>query len=315
MRVAILDDIHDAWRGTEGVKRLRERAEVVIFTKAFGSPAALRGFDALIANRERTKLTRELLSQLEDVRVIAQTGNHAAHLDFKAAADLGIVIAHASGGYSIGAAELTIALAQAVMRRIPECDAALKRGEWRTPLTPVLSGKTLGLVGLGRLGKHVARLGRAYGMRVLAWSRTLTDAAAAEVGAERRDLDDLLATSDVVSIHVSLAQSSRDLIDGRRLALMKPSAYLINTARGPIVNESALVEALEKRRIAGAGLDVFDEEPLPKGHPLTKLDNVVLTPHIGWTTDHGYEGFATSAADALLAYLDGREFPIFKAPH
>ncbi len=223
MRVAILDDIQDAWRGTEGVKRLRERAEVMIFTKPFGSPSALRGFDALIANRERTKLTRELLSQLPDLRVIAQTGNHAAHLDFKAAADLRIVIAHASGGYSIGAAELTIGLAQAVMRRIPECDAALKRGEWPTPLTPVLSGKTLGLVGLGRLGKHVAGLGRAYGMRVLAWSRTLTDAAAAEVGAERRDLDELLAASDVVSIHVSLAQSSRDLIDARRLALMKPT--------------------------------------------------------------------------------------------
>ena len=315
MRVAILDDIHDAWRSTAGVKRLRERAEVVIFTKPFGSPATLRGFDALIANRERTKLTRELLSQLPDVRVIAQTGNHAAHLDFAAAAELKIVIAQASGGYSIGAAELSIGLAQAVMRRIPECDAALKRGEWPTPLTPVLHGKTLGLVGLGRVGRHVAGLGVAFGMRVLAWSRHLTDEAAAEAGAERRELDDLLAASDVVSIHVSLAQSSRDLIDARRLALMKPTAYLINTARGPIVNESALVEALKTRQIAGAGLDVFDEEPLPKGHPLTKLDNVVLAPHIGWTTDQGYERFAAHAADALLAYLDGRDFPIFKPPH
>jgi len=315
MRVAILDDIHDAWRSTAGVKRLRERAEVVIFTKPFGSPATLRGFDALIANRERTKLTRELLSQLPDVRVIAQTGNHAAHLDFAAAAELKIVIAQASGGYSIGAAELSIGLAQAVMRRIPECDAALKRGEWPTPLTPVLHGKTLGLVGLGRVGRHVAGLGVAFGMRVLAWSRHLTDEAAAEAGAERRELDDLLAASDVVSIHVSLAPTSRDLIDARRLALMKPTAYLVNTARGPIVTESALVAALERRQIAGAGLDVFDQEPLPKGHPLTKLDNVVLAPHIGWTTDQGYERFAAHAADALLAYLDGRDFPIFKPPH
>lgn len=311
MKIAILDDIHDAWRTTAGVKRLRERAEVTIFTRPFGKPEALRGFDALIANRERTKFTRELFAQLPDVKVIAQTGNHAAHLDFKAAADAGVVIAQASGGYSIGAAELAIGLAQAVMRKIPACDAALRRGEWPTPLTPILHGKTLGLVGLGRVGQHVGRIGKAFGMRVLAWSPRLTDVLAAAGGAERRELDDLLAESDLVSIHVSLAASSRGLIDARRLALMKPSAYLVNTARGPIVTEAALVAALEERRIAGAGLDVFDQEPLPAGHPLTQLDNVVLAPHIGWPTDDGYERFASAAADVLLAYLDGRDFPRF----
>jgi phosphoglycerate dehydrogenase-like enzyme len=313
MRIAILDDIHDAWGRTAGVRRLRERAEVTIFTKPFGKPDALRGFDALIANRERTKLTRELFAQLPDLKVIAQTGNHAAHLDFEAAADYGVVIAQASGGYSIGAAELAIGLAQAVMRKIPACDAALRRGEWPTPLTPILHGKTLGLVGLGRVGQHVARIGTAFGMRVLAWSPRLSDAAAAAGGAERRELDDLLAQSDVVSIHVSLAASSRNLIDARRLALMKPSAYLVNTARGPIVNEAALVDALAQRRIAGAGLDVFDQEPLPPGHSLTTLDNVVLAPHIGWPTDDGYERFASAAADVLIAYLDGRDFPRFAA--
>jgi phosphoglycerate dehydrogenase-like enzyme len=313
MRIAVLDDLHDAWTGTAGIRRLRERAQVTIFTKPFGDAQALRGFDVLIANRERTKFTRELLAQLPDVKVIAQTGNHAAHLDFRAAADFGIVIAQASGGYSIGAAELTFGLAQAVMRKIPACDAAVRRGEWRTPLTPILHGKTLGLVGLGRVGQHVARIGNAFGMAVLAWSPRLTDAAAAAGGAQRRELDELLAQSDVVSIHVSLAASSRNLVDARRLALMKPSAYLINTARGPIVTEDALVAALEARRIAGAGLDVFDQEPLPAGHPLTKLDNVVLAPHIGWTTDDGYERFASSAADALIAYLDGRDFPRFAA--
>ncbi len=311
MRIAILDDIHDAWGRTAGVRRLRERADVTIFTKPFGTPDALRGFEILIANRERTKFTRELLAQLPDVKVIAQTGNHAAHLDFKAAADLGVVIAQASGGYSIGAAELAIGLAQAVMRQIPSCDAALRRGEWRTPLTPILHGKTLGLVGLGRVGQHVARIGQAFGMRVLAWSPRLTDASAAQAGAQRRELDDLLAESDVVSVHVSLAASSRGLIDARRLALMKPTAYLVNTARGPIVTETALVAALQQRRIAGAGLDVFDQEPLPAGHPLTKLDNVVLAPHLGWPTDDGYERFASAAADVLIAYLDGRDFPRF----
>lgn len=290
---------------------MRERADVTIFTKPFADPEALRGFEILIANRERTKFTRELFAQLRDVKVIAQTGNHAAHLDFKAAADAGVVVAQASGGYSIGAAELAIGLAQAVMRKIPACDAALRRGEWPTPLTPILHGKTLGLVGLGRVGQHVARIGHAFGMRVLAWSPRLTDAAAAAAGAQRRELDELLAESDLVSIHVSLQASSRGLIDARRLALMKPGAYLVNTARGPIVTETALVAALQQRRIAGAGLDVFDQEPLPAGHPFTKLDNVVLAPHIGWPTDDGYERFASAAADVLIAYLDGRDFPRF----
>jgi phosphoglycerate dehydrogenase-like enzyme len=312
MRVAILDDIHKAWERTDGVRRLRERAEVVIFTEPFGSAEKLHGFDALIANRERTKLTRELLEQLPDVRVIAQTGNHAAHLDFAAARELGIVIAQASGGYSIGAAELAVALALAVMRQIPANDAAVRRGEWPVPSTPVLHGKTLGIIGLGRVGQHAARLGAAFGMRVLAWSPTLDDARAAAGGAERAELDELLQAADVVSVHVSLTATSRGLIDARRLDLMKPTAYLVNTARGPIVDEPALIAALKHRRIAGAGLDVFDEEPLPPNHPLTKLTNVVLTAHIGWPTDDGYQRFAASAADVLLAYLDGREFPRFK---
>jgi phosphoglycerate dehydrogenase-like enzyme len=176
----------------------------------------------------------------------------------------------------------------------------------------VLHGKTLGALGLGRVGTHVARIAKAFGMRVLGWSPRLTHDAAAAAGAERRELDALLAEADVVTIHVSLTPTSRGLIDDRRLALMKRSAYLVNTARGPIVDEDALVAALTARSIAGAGLDVFDEEPLPAGHPLTKLDNVVLLPHLGWPTDDGYRRFAESAADVLLAYLDGREVPRFK---
>jgi phosphoglycerate dehydrogenase-like enzyme len=179
-------------------------------------------------------------------------------------------------------------------------------------LTPVLHGKTLGSIGLGRVGAHVARIAKAFGMRILGWSPRLTDAAAAAAGAERCELDALLAEADVVTIHASLTPTSRGLLDARRLALMKPSAYLINTARGPIVDEEALISALAARRIAGAGLDVFDVEPLPAGHPFTTLDNVVLAPHLGWTTDDGYRRFAESAADVLLAYLDGREVPQFK---
>jgi phosphoglycerate dehydrogenase-like enzyme len=311
LRVAILDDIHDAGHATDGVRRLRERAEVHVFREAIQDPADLRGFDALVANRERTRFTRAWLEQLPDVRVIAQTGNHAPHIDMAAARDLGIVVARASGGFSIGAAELTIGLAIAVMRRIPEMDGALRRGEWPRPLTPILHGKTLGLVGLGKVGRHVAGIAVAFGMRVVAWSPSLDAARAAAAGVEAMALDRLMAVADVVSIHAALKPESRGLIDARRLALMKPTAVLVNTARGPVVAEAALVAALREGRIAGAGLDVFDEEPLPPGHPLTTLPNVVLTPHIGWPTDDGYARFADAAADVLLAYLEGREFPRF----
>ncbi len=312
MRVAILDDVHDVWGSTESVRRLRERATVEVFTSPFGSPVALRSFDALIANRERTRFTRGLLEQLVDLRLIVQTGNHAAHIDLAAARERGIVVAQASGGYSIGAAELAIGLALAVMRRIPQQDAAVRRGDWHTPTTPVLHGKTLGVIGLGRVGSHVARIGSAFGMRVLAWSPRLTDTQAAAAGAERLELDALLAQADVVTIHASLTPTSRGLLDARRLALMKRSAYLVNTARGPIVDEEALLEALSEERIAGAGLDVFEVEPLPAGHRFTELGNVVLTPHLGWPTDDGYRRFAQAACEVLLAYLDGGHVPTFE---
>jgi phosphoglycerate dehydrogenase-like enzyme len=313
MKVAILDDVHGAYAQTAGVQRLRERADVTIFTGPFGSPSALAGFDALIANRERTRFTRELLQQLPDVRVIAQTGNHAYHIDFEAARDQGIVVARASGGYSVGAAELAIALALAVMRRIPTSDAAMRRGHWDTPSTPVMHGKTFGIIGLGRIGGHVARLAAAFGTRVVAWSPRLTDAGAIAAGAERRSLEVLLQQSDVVSLHASLTPASRGLMDAARLRMMKPTAYLINTSRGPLVDEVSLVTALQQGWIAGAGLDVFDHEPLPAGHPLTQLPNVVLTPHLGWPTDDGYARFADAACDVLFAFLDGREIPSFHA--
>ncbi len=315
MRIAILDDIHHAYEGTEGVRRLRERAEVKIFNAAFGDPAALKGFDALVANRERTRFNRELLEQLPDLRIIAQTGNHAYHIDLAAAEARGVVVGRATGGFSTGAAELTIGLAIALMRQIPASDQAVKRGDWKTPLTRVLHAKTLGIVGLGHVGRHVARIANAFEMRVLAWGRRLTDELAASAGVERCELDHLLRASDVVSVHATLAPESRGLLDARRIGLMKPTAYLINTARGPIVDEAAMVAALAEGRIAGAGLDVFDQEPLPSGHPLTKLPNVILTPHLGWPTDEAYARFADATADVLLAYLDGKPVPRFVESH
>ena len=311
MRVAILDDIHQAYDGTDGVRSLRARADVQIFHAPFDDPSALQGFEGLVANRERTRFTRELLKRLPDTRIVVQTGNHAPHIDMAAARDLDIIIAKASAGFSMGAAELTFGLAMALMRQIPTVDNAIRRGEWPQPLTSVLHGKTLGLVGFGRIARHVATIGAAFGMRVVAWSPHLYEEEATARGVEPLSLDNLMATSDVVSIHAALTPESRGLIDARRIGLMKPTAYLINTARGPIVAEAALVASLTEKRIAGAGLDVFDQEPLPDGHPLTRLPNVVLTPHIGWPTDDGYARFAAAAADVLIAYLDGRDFPRF----
>jgi phosphoglycerate dehydrogenase-like enzyme len=311
MRVAILDDIHHAYEHTDGVRRLRERAEVRRLGAPFGDPAALRGFDALVANRERTRFTRALLAQLPDVRIIAQTGGHAYHIDLAAAQQQGIVVARAAGGFSTGAAELAIGLAIALMRGIPAADNAVKSGAWPATLGVELHDKAMGIVGFGHVGRHVARLAAAFGMRVLASSPRLTEESATSAGIESRALDDLLRDSDVVSVHAALTPQTRGLIDARRLGLMKPTAYLVNTARGPIIDEAALIETLAQRRIAGAALDVFDTEPLPAGHPLTRLPNVILTPHLGWPTDHRYAQFADAAADVLLAHLDGRDVPRF----
>jgi phosphoglycerate dehydrogenase-like enzyme len=315
MRVAILDDIHDAYEGTEGVRRLRQRVELKIFREPFGAPQALKGFDALVANRERTRFSRDLLEQLHDLRIIAQTGNHAYHIDLTAAAERRIVVGKASGGFCSGAGELVFGLAIALMRHIPSANAAVKSGEWPRPMGCELHGKTLGIVGLGHVGRHVARIAQAFGMHVVSWSRRPDPAAVASLGIQTADLDHLLQVSDVVSVHATLAPETRSLLDGRRLGLMKRTAYLINTARGPIIEESALVEALSNGRIAGAGLDVFDREPLPAGHPLTKLPNVILTPHLGWPTDKMYEQFSQAAAEVIFAFMDGRDVPSFVGHH
>jgi phosphoglycerate dehydrogenase-like enzyme len=313
VKVAILDDIHDAYDGTEGVRRLRQRAEVRIFKAPFGTPEALKGFDALVANRERTRFSRDLLEQLHDLRIIAQTGNHAYHIDLAAAAERRIIVGKASGGFCTGAGELAIGLAMALMRHIPSANAAVKSGDWPRLMGRELHGKTLGIVGLGHVGRHVAKIGQALGMHVVSWSRRPDPAAAASLGIETADLDHLLQVSDVVSVHATLAPETRGLLDRRRIGLMKRTAYLINTARGPIIEENALVEALSDGRIAGAGLDVFDREPLPAGHPLTQLTNVILTPHLGWPTDKMYEQFAQAAAEVFFAFMDGHDVPRFVA--
>lgn len=308
MKVTVLDDYQRAFDSTEAIKRLREKAEVQIFTEKLSSDTALaealRGSQAIIPVRERTKFTASLLEQLPGLEYISQTGNHVYHVDMEAATRLGIVVSLAPGGNST--TELAFGLMLAVMRRIPQSDAAMRRSEWPLVLGHVLKGKTLGILGLGKIGTEVAGIARAFGMKVIAWGPTLTQERAAKSDAAFLALEQVLKTADLISIHLALSDQSKNLLDEARLRLMKKSAYLVNTARGAIIDEAALVRILEAKAIAGAALDVFLEEPLPKDHPLLALDNVVLTPHLGWPTDSGFAGFANNAVVNILDYMEGK---------
>jgi phosphoglycerate dehydrogenase-like enzyme len=308
MKVTVLDDYQRAFEATEAIKRLRRKVDVQILTERLPSEGAiaeaLRGSQAIIPVRERTKFTAALLNQLSDLEYISQTGNHVYHVDMEAATRRGIVVSLAPGGNST--TELAIGLMLAVMRRIPQSDRAMRRSEWPLVLGYVLKGKTLGILGLGKIGTEVAAVARAFGMKVIAWGPTLTPERAARSEATYMPLDEVMKTADVVSIHLTLSEKSRNLLDEGRLRLMKKSAYLVNTARGAIVDEPALVKILQENTITGAALDVFVEEPLAKNHPLLGLENVVLTPHLGWPTDSGFEGFAENAVTNILDYREGK---------
>ena len=307
MKVSVLDDYQQALAATAAIRHLREHAEVQIFTEKLGSEAAvaeaLRGSQAIIPIRERTRFTADLLAALPDLEFISQTGNHVYHVDMEAATRRGIVVSLAPGGNST--TELAFGLMLAIMRRIPQSDRAMRRGEWPLVLGYVLKGKTLGILGLGKIGTEVAAIGRAFGMKVIAWGPTLSAERAAKSEATFLPLEDVLKTADVVSVHLKLSDESKNLLSEARLRLMKKSAYLVNTARGAIVDETALVKVLKENVIAGAALDVFVEEPLPKNHPLVDLENVVITPHLGWPTDSGFEGFAENAVANILDYTQG----------
>jgi phosphoglycerate dehydrogenase-like enzyme len=308
MRVTVLDDYQHALKNTAAIKRLSNEADVQILTEKVASEdslvRALEGSKALIPIRERTKFPASLLQKLPDLELISQTGNHAYHIDMDAATRAGIVVALAPG--SGGTAELTFALMMGIMRRIAQSDRALRNGEWPLVMGYVLKGKTLGILGLGKNGTEVAAIALAFGMKVIAWGPTLDQERAAKSHADYMALDDVLQTADVVSVHLKLSDQSKGLIDERRLRLMKKSAYIVNTARGAIIDEAALVNILRENRIAGAALDVFVREPLPRKHPLLELENVLLTPHLGWPTDAGFQGFAENAVANIFDYLNGK---------
>jgi len=264
----------------------------------------LRPFEGIVAMRERTPFPWSLLEGLPHLRLLVTTGMRNASIDMEAATGLGITVCGTEGlGYPT--AELTWGLILAWARRIPCEDRATREGRWQTTVGLGLRGKVLGVIGLGRLGSQVATIGRAFGMSVIAWSQNLTVERAAASGATLVPKDDLLAHADVVTIHLQLSDRTRGLLGARELGLMKATTLLVNTSRGPIVDEGALIAALRKRSIAGAALDVFDEEPLPPHHPLRQLDGTVITPHLGYVTAEGYEVFYRDAVEDIRAFQGG----------
>lgn len=312
IRIALLDDYQGValrmapWDGLNGT------AGQEVAVEPFREPlpdeetaaARLAPFDVVMALRERTPFPRTLLERLPNLKLLATAGMRNAAIDVEACTALGIVVCGTAGG-SRPTMEHTWGLILALLRHIPAEHQAMREGRWQHTVGIGLEGKTLGLLGLGRIGSAMAPVAHDFGMRVIAWSHNLTPERAAEAGVEAVSRDDLLARADVLSIHVRLSERTRGLLGRAELARMKPTAVLVNTSRGPIVDEAALIEALQEGAMAGAALDVYDVEPLPAAHPLRRLDNVVLTPHLGYVTEEVYRTFYGQTLENVRAWLGG----------
>lgn len=312
MKVAVLDDYAGQALRLADWSPVLGRCVVHAFERNLGVPdeaaEVLADYDVICLMRERMAVPAALIARLPKLRFIAATGTFNRSLDLEAATARGIPVSiSASGEAGLHAApEMTWALLMALARNVPMEDRSLRAGHWQRTVGTGLHGKTLGLLGLGKVGQVVARYGRAFGMEVLAWSANLTAERAAAAGAALVAKDELLRRADVVSIHLVLSDRTRGLVGAAELGLMKPTALLVNTARGAILDEAALIEALGAGRIAGAALDVYDREPLPPDHPLLRLPNTVLTPHLGFGTAEVYAALYTRTVENVVAFLDGR---------
>ncbi|MGK4592216.1 D-2-hydroxyacid dehydrogenase family protein [Amycolatopsis sp. w19] len=306
MKIAILDDYQEVALGFGDWDSLG--AQIEVFTKPFADPAdvvgRLRDFEVVVAMRERTRFPAEVLDRLPALRLLVSTGHRNAAIDVAAARRNGVVVS-STGYIAAPAAEHTWALILAAARNVPVESRNMREGGWQTTVGTILAGKTLGLLGLGRLGAGAAKIGQAFGMETIAWSQNLTQEKADPHGVTAVSKDELFARADVLSVHLVLSGRSRGLVGAAELAAMKPTAMLVNTSRGPIVDEAALVDALRRKEIAVAALDVYDVEPLPSEHPLRTLDNVVLTPHIGYVTREAYEIFYRDAVEDIAAFQAG----------
>ena len=306
--VAILDDYQEVARAFADWDRLDGRAVVTVFDDHITDEDALverlAPFAAVALMRERTPLPRRVLERLPNLKLITTSGMWNAAIDLAACEERGIVVSGTQTGGG-GTAQVTWALILALAQQITVVDRDVREGRWQTGVGDELAGKTLGLIGLGRVGAKVARVAPAFDMKLIAWSQNMTAEQAAACGAQRVERDELLSRADFVSIHLVLGPRSRGLLGRNELALMKPTAFLVNTSRGPIVDEAALIDVLQRRSIAGAGLDVFDVEPLPRDHPLRILPNTVLTPHIGYVSKASYAVFYGQMLEDVEAWLDG----------
>jgi phosphoglycerate dehydrogenase-like enzyme len=309
-RCAILDDYQNIVLKVTDWSKVAGDLDIKVFNEHLGGPdnvvKALQGFDIVCAMRERTPFPRAVIEKLPDLKLLITTGLRNASFDLAAAKERGVVVC---GTPSVGnpTSGIAIGLMLELTRRIGYENARMKASvPWQSTIGMDLDGLTLGVLGLGKLGTRTANIAKAFGMKVIAWSQNLTPEKCKEAGVEYVSKEDLFRQADFITIHVVLSQRSRGLVGAKEIALMKPSAYLINTSRGPIIDEAAMLAALRDKKIAGAGLDVFDVEPLPLDHPLRKMDNVVITPHLGYVATQNYRAYFAGVVDDIRAFIDGK---------
>jgi len=306
-QIAVLDDYQNAALESADWSALRDRADITMFQDHLADPDAvierLLPFDVVCVMRERTPLPRKVIERLPNLKLIASTGSANASIDLAAAGDHGITVVH-TGYRSDPTVEFTWALILACARHIVTESNSLRSGGWQQTVGVDLRGKTLGVLGLGNIGSEVARIGSAFGMKLIAWSQNMTPEAAKAAGAILVSKDQLFERADILTIHLVLSSRTRGLVRAAELERMKPTAWLINASRGPIVEEQALITALQNKRLAGAAIDVFDIEPLPPSHPFRTLDNVLATPHIGYVSQDLYKTFYEDTVSNIRKWLD-----------
>jgi phosphoglycerate dehydrogenase-like enzyme len=313
-KVAILDDFERIAETVPAYQKLKSRADITVLGERLDSSAKiveqLRDCDALVLMRERTRFSDREYGQLPKLKFISQTGRTSLHLDLANATKHGIAVSGTPSDTGSTTKELTIGLILALARKIPQVNQRMRQEIWPALPGMMLEGKTVGVLGLGRIGTEVARIMKAFNTRVLAWSRTLTAERAAEVGAESVSMETLLQESDIVTVHVHFNQQTVGLIGAKEIALMKRGAFLVNTGRGPIINEVAMLEGLASGQLGGVGLDVYDIEPLPMNHPLRRFDNAILTSHRGYATVEILSERYQQALTNILQFLDSKPLPL-----